>query len=76
MKNMWKFVPVLLLGLLFVALLGCTPPHYSVDVARGQNHVTFAQRHHDQSKNDYLVDCKVDASGAYKDCYTIELKGE
>ena len=54
----------------------CTPPHYSVAVARGPGHVTFGQRHHDPEKNDYLVDCRVAADGAVADCQPIPLESK
>jgi hypothetical protein len=58
------------------ALWACTPPHYSVGVARGPDHVTFAQRHHNVQHNDYLVDCAIDANGRPTKCKTIELVAE
>jgi hypothetical protein len=64
-------------GLALMLIAGaCASPHYSVSVARGKNHVTFAQRHHEARHNDYLVDCKMAENGALTDCYIIELKGE
>ncbi len=55
------------------ALAGCAPPHYSVGVAHGPTHVTYAQRHHDAKENDYLVDCQVDAQGNRSNCVIIPL---
>ena len=63
------FLPVL------VACSGCTPPpHYSVSVAQGPTHTTFAQRNLPGSgKDDYLVDCKHNPDGTLYDCYVVKL---
>ena len=65
---------LVLLGM-FMALgvSACVPPHYSVAVTSTPSRVTFAQRHHDQRRNDYLVDCQLMADGSYANCAIIEL---
>jgi hypothetical protein len=55
----------------------CTPPHYSVGVARGPTHITYAQRHHDVNFPDYLVDCELDPDGTPSDkCTTVPLEAD
>ena len=56
-------------------MMACAPPHYSVAVASSPTHTTYAQRHHDASRNDYLLDCAVTPSGQRGDCEVIELQG-
>jgi hypothetical protein len=53
----------------------CTPVHFSVAVASSPTHVTYAQRHDDSSRNDYLVDCQVGPNGTRHGCDIIELRG-
>jgi len=69
-------IGTILLGLTALGLLGvgCAPPHYSVSVARGPAHITYAQRHHNLYTNDYLVDCEIDEAGNRSNCEIIELK--
>jgi|GEM_PF-4463560 len=63
-------------GLVFTnAVCACTPPHYSVGVARGPDHITYAQRN-DGDHNDYLLDCATNSSGQPSNCKTIELPAE
>jgi len=61
---------LLFLGL--VAWSGCSRAHYSISVAQGPTHTTFAQRN-PQIKDDYLVDCKNNADGTLYDCYVVTL---
>jgi len=65
--------------LLFLAMIGsicaCESTHYSVAVARGPDHVTFAQRHDSFDEDDYLVDCALDA-GRPDNCRIIDLEAE
>ena len=68
-------------SLLFLGLVvwsGCSRPvvyasaHYSVSVAQGPTHTTFAQRN-PHLKDDYLVDCKNNSDGTVYDCYVVKL---
>jgi hypothetical protein len=56
--------------------IACAPPYYSVGVARGPDHITFAQRRPDVQDLDYLVDCAIDAAGKPTRCTTVLLPGE
>ena len=73
---MSKLALSILAAALALAAIGCMPPHYSVAAAISHGHVTYAQRHHQASRNDYLVDCRVDDQGNRSDCRIIELVGE
>ena len=57
------------------ALCGCTPPHYSVAVANGGNHVIYGQRH-PLTSNDYLVDCLIGPDGQPTSCQVVELRSD
>ena len=68
----WACKSCLLFLLGVFAGSGCAPPHYSVSVAQGPTHTTFAQRY-PGTRDDYLVDCKNDSSGNLSDCYVVKL---
>jgi hypothetical protein len=57
------------------ALAGCAPSHFSVAVAYGPNHVTFAQCHRNADQDDYLLDCPVSPGGIIYECDAIALPG-
>lgn len=68
--------------LLLVAVLAsatcfaCAPPDYSVGVARGPDHITFAQRRTNSREVDYLVDCAIDPAGKPTRCSNVVLPGD
>ena len=76
--NMKRICQASLLSLGLVVWSGCSRPvvwshtHYSVAVAQGPTHTTFAQRN-PHLKDDYLVDCKNNSDGTVYDCYVVKL---
>jgi hypothetical protein len=55
-------------------VMACSPPHYTVAVARGPTHVTYAQRHAKVSQPDYLVDCLIGPDGRPTHCAIVPLE--
>jgi hypothetical protein len=52
----------------------CVPPHFSVAVARGPTHVTYARRSAYGTRSDYLVDCALAPDDQPATCDVVPLE--